>query len=142
MHVAASFLFAASAAVVLLLGSVHMLYTYRGEKLFPRDAALVLRMQEVSPVITRQTNMWRAGIGFHASHSLGAMLFGMIYLFLAFEPSHFLAGSRFLLALGFVYLAVMVALARLYWFSIPFRGLAVAASLYATGILALVAERF
>ncbi len=142
MLVAASFLFAASAAVVLLLGSVHMLYTYRGEKLFPRDAALVRRMQEVSPVITRQTNMWRAGIGFHASHSLGAMLFGMIYLFLAFEPSHFLAGSRFLLALGIVYLAVMVALARLYWFSIPFWGLAVAAALYATGILALVAERF
>ena len=142
MLVAAFFLFAASAGVVLLLGSVHMLYTFCGEKLFPRDAALVQRMQEVSPVITRQTNMWRAGIGFHASHSLGAMLFGMIYLFLAFEPSHFLGGSRFLLALGFLYLAIMVVLAKLYWFSIPFWGLAVAAALYATGILAVVAERF
>jgi hypothetical protein len=120
--VVASFLFAASAAVVLLLGVLHMLYTYRGEKLFPRDAALVQRMQEVSPVISisRQTTMWRAGIGFHASHSMGAILFGMLYLFFAFEPSHFLFTSRFLLCLGFVYLAVMVVLARLYWFSIPF----------------------
>jgi hypothetical protein len=137
--IVAAFLFAASAAVVLLLGGLHMLYTYRGEKLFPRDAALVQRMQEVSPVISRQTTMWRAGIGFHASHSMGAILFGALYLFLAFEPSHFLFTSRFLLCLGFVYLAVMVVLARLYWFSIPFRGIALAAALYAAGIVAVVA---
>jgi hypothetical protein len=70
---------------------------------------------------------------------MGAILFGALYLFLAFEPSYFLFTSRFLLCLGFVYLAVMVVLARLYWFSVPFRGIALAAALYAAGIVAVMA---
>ncbi len=139
MPVVASVLFAASAAIVLVLGSLHALYTFRGQKLWPRDAALVQRMQEVSPVITRQTTVWRAALGFHASHSSGAILFGVLYLFLAFEPSHLLFSSGFLLCLGLAYLAVMVVLAKLYWFGVPFRGLALAAALYAVGIVAVVA---
>ena len=140
MSVVASALFAASAAIVLVLGSLHALYTFRGQKLWPRDSALVQRMQEVSPVITRQTTIWRSGLGFHASHSSGAILFGALYLFLAFEPSRLLFGSVFLLCLGLTYVVVMVVLARLYWFSVPFRGLALAAALYAVGIVAVVAN--
>lgn len=139
MFTLASVFFSASATVVLLLGSLHLLFTYRGEKLHPRDATLAKRMQEVSPIISRQTTIWRAGVGFHASHSLGAILFGVLYLYLALEASHFLFGSRFLLGLGFVYLVAMVVLAKLYWFSIPFRGIALATSLYVAGIIAAVA---
>lgn len=139
MPVVASILFAASASIVLVLGSLHALYTFRGQKLWPRDVALVQRMQEVSPIITGQTSIWRAGLGFHASHSAGAILFGALYLYLAFEPSRFLFGSRFLLGLGLAYLTVMVVLAKLYWFSVPFRGVALAAILYAAGILAVMA---
>ena len=139
MPVIASVLFAASSAIVLVLGSLHALYTFRGQRLWPRDSALIQRMQEVSPVITRQTTIWRATLGFHASHSSGAILFGLLYLFLAFEPSHLLFRSSFLLCLGLTYLAVMVVLAKLYWFSVPFRGLALAAALYALGVVAVVA---
>jgi hypothetical protein len=139
MPALASAFFSASAAIALLLGSLHLLYTYRGKKLHPRDAALAKRMQEVSPIISRQTTIWRAGVGFHASHSLGAIFFGVLYLYLALVASHFLFGSKFLLGLGFVYLAAMVVLAKLYWFSIPFRGIALATSLYAAGIIAALA---
>lgn len=136
MPTLASAFISASAVVVLVLGCLHLFYTYRTEKFSPRDPALTRRMHEVSPVISRQTTIWRAGVGFHASHSLGILFFGALYLFLALESSHFLFGSKFLLGLGLVYLVVMVVLAKLYWFSVPFRGVAAAAVFYVAGMLA------
>lgn len=70
-------------------------------------------MKTVSPRVSRHTTMWRAGTGFHASHSLGAMLFGLVYGYLA--------------------------LARLYWFKVPFRGILLAACLYAAALIARLA---
>jgi hypothetical protein len=66
-----SLLVAGSAAIILLLGLAHLLYTFHGPKLLPRDRELQARMQEVSPVITRQTTMWKAWIGFNASPNFG-----------------------------------------------------------------------
>ncbi len=71
-------LFAISAAIVLVLGSLHLAFTFSGRRFDPRDADLLARMKEVSPFITRQTTIWRAGQGFHASHSFGAMLFATV----------------------------------------------------------------
>jgi hypothetical protein len=132
-------LFAVSAAIVLVLGTLHLAFTFRGKRFDPRDAELLARMKEVSPFITRQTTIWRAGQGFHASHSFGAMLFGLVYLYLALEPTHFLLGSRFLLSLGLVYLLAMVVLARRYWFSIPFHGVSLSCIAYAGALVASAA---
>src|SRR5688572_12148125 len=85
MNAISSSLVAASAAIVLLLGLIHLLYTFHGPKLSPRDPELQRRMQEVSPVITRQTTMWKAWIGFNASHGYGAVLFGAVYGYLSLE---------------------------------------------------------
>jgi hypothetical protein len=73
----------ASAGMLLALGTLHLAYTFVGDKLTPRDPALQLRMREISPVISKETNMWRCWVGFNASHSMAAMLFGLIYGFLA-----------------------------------------------------------
>jgi hypothetical protein len=121
---------AASALVVFMLGSVHLLYTFRGEKLRPRDAALEAQMKSVSPILTRQTTMWRAWIGFNASHSLGAIFFGLIYGYLALAQSQVLFHSHFLMLVGLALLLGYVALARAYWFSIPFRGILLSLGLY------------
>lgn len=123
-------LFASSAAIVFVLGTLHLVFTYRGKRFEPRDAALLVRMKEVSPYISRQTTIWRAGQGFHASHSFGAMLFGLVYAYLALEPSRFLLSSPFLLGLGLLYLAAMTVLARTYWFSVPLRGVSLSCALY------------
>jgi hypothetical protein len=58
----ASALLAASAGIILALGLLHLLYTFRGRMLRPRDAQLEQRMREVSPVITRETTMWNAWV--------------------------------------------------------------------------------
>src|SRR4051812_36659877 len=100
-----SYFVAAAAAIMLLLGTVHLVYTFFGVKLHPRDAALMARMHEVAPVITRETTMWRTWIGFNASHSIGAMLFGLIYVYLPLVHSDFFFKSKFLVLLGVVALA-------------------------------------
>jgi len=73
-------LVAASATIILALGMLHLLYTFRGTKLLPRDPDLQARMSEVSPVITRETTMWKCWIGFNASHVLATTLYVLAIL--------------------------------------------------------------
>ena len=132
----ASGLIAASAGVVLALGVIHLIYTFWGTKLLPRDPALQARMAEVSLRITRETTVWRAWIGFNASHSLCAILFGLVYGYLSLSAAQFLFSSPFLIGVGFVLLASLCVLAKLYWFSIPFVGVTLSLVLYVSGFLA------
>jgi hypothetical protein len=125
-----------SAAVILALGFAHLFYTFRGPKLTPRDPALQARMREVSPVLTRETTMWRCWVGFNASHSLGAILFGLVYGYLALVHPAFLFQSGFLLTLGLCLLGVYAALGKAYWFSVPFKGILIALAAYVTGLVA------
>ena len=128
-------LVAASAAIILLLGLIHLLYTFRGSKLHPRDADLETRMKEVSPVLTRETTMWKAWVGFNASHSYGAILFGLVYGYLAVAHSSFLFQSPFLLLVGLCLLAGYVFLGKVYWFSVPFRGIVLSSALYVAALV-------
>jgi hypothetical protein len=123
---------------MLLLGILHFVYTIRGPKLHPRDADLEARMMAVSPVISPQTTMWRAWVGFNLSHSLCLIFFGTLYSYLALRHSTFLVHSWFLLLLGFVLLLAYAILAKLYWFSVPFVGVVIAAFLY---LLVIVIRR-
>lgn len=125
----------ASSAVILLLGLMHLFFTFHGPKFVPRDPALHARMQEISPVISRQTTMWKAWVGFNASHSLGAILFGAVYGYLSVLHAGFLFQSTFLLVLGLLLLLCYLALSKRYWFSIPFRGILLATVLYALALV-------
>jgi len=60
--------------------------------------------------------MW---LGFNASHSMGLMLFGLTYSYLALAHSELLFQSIFLQALGLAMLAGYVVLARLFYFIAP-----------------------
>jgi len=135
MNAFAPALVALSAAIILLLGLLHLLYTFRGPKLRPRDAELEARMKEVSPVITRQTTMWKAWVGFNASHSYGAIFFGVVYGYLALVHSAFLFRSTTLLAVGALLLAGYTFLGKRYWFSIPLRGIVLALVAYLGGLV-------
>ena len=125
----------ASAALIALLGGAHMLFTFVGNKLHPREAELITRMQEVAPVISRQTTMWRAWVGFNASHSLGAMLFGAVYGYLAMAQPALLFGSWFLGLIGLATLLCFLVLAVRFWFNRPLQGISLALVLYVAGFL-------
>lgn len=119
-----------SCLIVFVLGGMHAWLTLVSEKFSPRDDVLKARLQEVSPRISKQTTMWRAGLGFHYSHSLGAILFASVYAYLAWFGWDFLMQSVFLRALGLVYLLTMLTLAVKFWFRIPVIGLVFSSGLY------------
>lgn len=129
----ASVLMLCGTSLMGLLGAVHLLYTYRGNKLDPRDPGLRAAMERSALVITRQTTVWRAGKGFNASHSLGMIALALVYGHLALVQASALASSPFLAALGLGVLLAYLGLAWRYFFSIPFRALALATLLYAVG---------
>ena len=128
-------LIAASSLIVLTLGSLHLLFTFRGNKLNPRDPAVQVQMEAAAPVISRETTMWKAWVGFNASHSYGAIVTGLIYIYLALVHPAFLLASPFLLGLGLLRLLAYLHLAQRYWFSAPFRGIALASLLYAAALV-------
>ncbi len=128
-------LIAGSAAIFMLLGLIHLVYTFKGVKLLPRDRDLRARMQEVSPVITREATMWKAWVGFNASHSYSLILFGAVYGYLAVAQGEFLFQSVFLLALGLILLFGYVFLAQRYFFRIPLLGVLLATVLYALALV-------
>jgi hypothetical protein len=128
-------LIAAAAAIILLLGLLHLAYTFFTRKLNPRDDELGTDMRKVSPRITSQTTMWKAWIGFNASHSLGVILFGAIYGYLSLFAWTLLVHSVFLIELGIAFFVSYLLLAKLYWFRRPLVGIALAGSLYVLGIV-------
>ncbi|ULQ45573.1 hypothetical protein JN531_010620 [Flagellatimonas centrodinii] len=123
-----------ASAIVLCLGSAHLLYTFRGAKLLPRDPQAIDAMKASTLGITKDTTVWKAWIGFNASHSMGAMLFGLVFGYLAVVSPALLFGSLFLQGIGFAMLLGFLALGWLYWFSVPFTGIAVATAFYVASI--------
>jgi hypothetical protein len=73
-------------------------------------------------------------VGFNASHSYGAILFGLVYGYLAVAHREVLFNSPFLLAVGLAMLGGLLFLGKVYWFSIPFRGILVATICYVLGV--------
>lgn len=124
------------ALIILILGTIHLAYTFWGPKLSPRNPELRTFMGEVAPVISDQTNMWSAWIGFNASHSMGAMLFGLVFGYLALFEAEVLFGSLYLLTVGLLMLVGLLVLGKRYWFSVPFAGISLSLSCYVAGIVA------
>jgi hypothetical protein len=124
-----------SASIIFTLGVVHLVYTFWGPKLTPRDPALQISMSQISLAITRETTMWRAWVGFNASHSMGAMLFGLVFGFLALAHGQLLFQSPFLLLVGLAMLGGFVVLGKVYWFSAPFTGINISLACYVASIV-------
>lgn len=135
---AARILMVLSASIIFTLGVVHLVYTFWGPMLTPRDPALQISMSQISPVITKETSMWRCWVGFNASHSMGLILFGLVFGFLALAHGQLLFRSPFLLVVGLAMLGGFVVLCKVYfsvglsqtsaflwlamWPALPYRG--------------------
>lgn len=124
-----------SASIIGSLGAAHLVLTYRGPKLLPRDRSLPQAMRESAPVITTQTTIWKMWIGFNVSHSMGAMLFGLVYGYLAQAQPQVLFQSIFLQLTGLLMLGGFTALAYRYWFITPLLGSAVALLCYVAALI-------
>lgn len=124
----------ASSAIMLVLGLIHLIYTFRGTKLFPRNSDLIDAMKRVQLVLTDETTVWKAWLGFNTSHSMAAIFFGLIYGYLAIFHPDILYHSVYLQLLGFLVLAAFAVLAWAYWFSIPFIGILISLACYVASL--------
>jgi hypothetical protein len=131
---AAKILMVLSASIIFTLGVVHFAYTFWGPKLTPRDPMLEVSMSQVSPVITKETTMWRAWTGFNASHSMGLILFGLVFGFLALAHGQLLFRSPFLLLVGLAMLGGLVVLCKAYFFSVPLTAVCISLVCYIASI--------
>jgi hypothetical protein len=131
---AARILMVLSASISFTLGIVHFVYTFWGPNLTPRDPALEISMSQISPVITKETTMWRAWVGFNATHSMALILFGLIFGFLALAHSELLFRSPFLLVVGLATLGGLVVLCKVYFFRAPLIGVCVSLACYVASI--------
>jgi len=73
----------------------------------------------------------RGWVGFNASHSMGLILFGLVFGFLALAHGQLLFQSPFLLIVGLAMLGGFVVLSKVYFFSVPFVGVSISLACYA-----------
>ncbi len=118
-------LISVGAAIFGFLGTVHLVYTFFTDKFEAYDSDVTKAMKNTTPILTKDTTMWNAWIGFNASHSLGAIVFGAIYLPMAVSHFHVVRESMWLLHLPVLVGVSYLALAKKYWFKIPFIGILV-----------------
>ncbi|MBL8298063.1 MAG: hypothetical protein JNN30_06885 [Rhodanobacteraceae bacterium] len=126
----AHILFAAGGAIFGVLGTLHLVITFRGSRLHPYDAAVRDAMQATTLRMTRDTSLWKAWIGFNASHSMGAMVFAAFVLLLAIGYGDFLRSAPLFAWLALANSAAWLIVAQRYWFRIPRNGLALATTCF------------
>src|SRR5258708_29709240 len=108
-----------SAAILLALGTLHLVYTFWCPALRPRDPAVQALMSQTHLVLTRQTTMWRALVGVHPSHNIGGLLFCLVFGYLPLLHPHLAFPSPVLLVFPGGLLGGVVVLAQLHRFHVP-----------------------
>jgi hypothetical protein len=108
--------------IFILLGSIHWRSVLYTNKIEPEDNAILDMMKNNNSKITDQTSIWNGLTGFHISHSLGLIIFGVLYITLAIDNPDYLFSSIILKTYLLVLPVIYILLAQKYWFSLPRNG--------------------
>ncbi len=120
--VLAKTLWALGSIIILILGSLHLYYTFFSNKFSSKNENMIAEMKVSSPLLTNKTTMWKAWIGFNASHSSGAMYIGLINLFIAINYFPIIEKNIFFFVFNILTIGFYVWLGKKYWFKIPYTG--------------------
>jgi hypothetical protein len=125
-------------AIILILGTIHLIYTFFTDKFNTRNLSTQQMMAVDSPVLTRKTTIWKAWIGFNASHSIGAMFIGIINIIIAIENFSLFQESASLLILDNCTIIFFAFLAVRYWFIIPMIGIFITLACFLIATLLII----
>ena len=109
--------------ILVILGTLHLIYTFFSNKFSSRNKNVIIEMKSSHPNITKETTMWKAWLGFNASHSSGAMFIGIINFYLAVEYFPVFQSNHLFFIFNILTVGFYVWLAKKYWFKIPFVGI-------------------
>lgn len=116
--------------ILVTLGSIHLFYTFFTNKFSSQNENVIAEMKNSSPVLTNETSMWKAWIGFNASHSSGAIFIGVLNFYLATKFYSTFQSEQFFFVFNILTIIFYVWLAKRYWFSKPFIGILIALACY------------
>lgn len=127
-----------ASSIFLILGAIHLIYTFFTNKFLTRDSETTQKMKETLPVITKETTVWNAWVGFNASHSAGAIFIGLINILLVAQHFEVYQNSFNILLLDICTGIFYLFLAKKYWFKIPLVGILIATSCFIIALLLFV----
>jgi hypothetical protein len=119
----AKYLWGFGSLIMLILGSIHLFYTFFTNKFKSRNEILMSEMRKSHFLLTRETTMWKAWIGFNASHAGGVLFIGITNFYLAIRHFQLLMTDNFFALLSISTIAYYAWLAKTFWFRIPFVGI-------------------
>ncbi len=131
----AKYLWETGALIIFTLGSIHLYFTFFSNKFSSKNADVIQKMKTSYPILTSETTMWKAWIGFNASHSLGAIFFGAINIYLIQAYGDILQQDFLFSCINLIVLYYYLWLASKYWFSKPRMGILVACVLLTCSVL-------
>ncbi|RDC65435.1 LIC_13387 family protein [Adhaeribacter pallidiroseus] len=130
------YLWEIGSCILILLGAIHLYYTFLTNKFSSDNQTLMAAMKTSFMLLTKQTTIWKAWIGFNASHSMGVIFIGIVNFYLAVNYFAIFETDVFFFLFTISVVAFYVWLAKKYWFKIPFTGLVIAFICYiVSGIL-------
>lgn len=112
-------LFIIGVSIFGVLGLIHLSYIYFTHYLMPRDRELTKSMKKTQVVLTKETNVFKAWVGFNVSHALGLIFFSLIYLILLTWSSFNILESKVFNLLALTVALFYVVLSKKYWFRVP-----------------------
>ena len=110
------------ASIFGILGIAHLLYTFFTNKFEAHESKVTEAMKGTSPILTKETSMWSAWVGFNASHSLGVVLVAAFYIPLTVSYFYIIQQSTWFSFLPVFIGLSYLALAKKYWFRVPYIG--------------------
>lgn len=134
------YLWIAGSSIFVVLATIHLLYTFFTEKFSVRDKDTEEKMKMTYPVLTRKTTMWKAWIGFNASHSIGCIFFGLINFIFAISYFEILESSVLLLLLTCFVSFFYLFLGFKYWFIIPRTGILISSVCFSIAAIIILTK--
>jgi hypothetical protein len=131
----AQYLWIFGSFIIAFLGGLHLYYTFLSNKFSSRNTQMIAEMKTSSPNLTKETTMWKAWIGFNASHSSGAMFIGLINIYLACHYFPILQNDHFFFIFNILTLIFYAWLGKVYWFKIPLIGILITLGCYIVAYL-------
>lgn len=134
----AKYLIIAGSFILLALGVVHLIFTLFTNKFSSQNTATMDAMAADFPILTKETSIWKAWIGFNASHSSGVLFMGLINLIIASQYFELYQKSIALLLLNDAACLFYLYLAKKYWFKAPFQGIFVVTTCFVVATILIL----
>lgn len=119
----AKYLWYVGSSIFATLGIIHLYYTFFSNKFSSRNEKALEEMKTSHPLISKETTLWKAWIGFNASHSSGAIFIGVMNIYVVSNFYATVENHMFFFLFNIATAGFYLWLARKYWFKVPFFGI-------------------